>query len=184
MNSDVFDVAQYILQKRGTMTTVKLQTLVYYAQAWALAWSGQPLFGNVIEAWDRGPVVHELWDVHRGLRLINALPASHLETLDADHRETIDAILERYGDLSPEMLSELTHAESPWRDTHRQSNTTEIPLSDLESYYRQLGWDLLQDMTSDSPADLFHLKLLLMQVTTSNRHDAMVWGASAGQEVW
>ncbi len=31
----VHDVAAYILEKRGPMTTMKLQKLVYYSQAWS-----------------------------------------------------------------------------------------------------------------------------------------------------
>ena len=34
----VFDVATYILQKRGDMSCMKLQKLCYYAQAWSLVW--------------------------------------------------------------------------------------------------------------------------------------------------
>ena len=34
----VFDVASYILKKSGKMTTMKLQKLIYYSQAWALVW--------------------------------------------------------------------------------------------------------------------------------------------------
>ena len=40
----VHDVAAYILQKHGPMTTMKLQKLVYYAQAWGLVWDDCPLF--------------------------------------------------------------------------------------------------------------------------------------------
>ena len=42
--ANVFDVAQYILKKSGTLTTMKLQKLLYYSQAWSLAWDGVPLF--------------------------------------------------------------------------------------------------------------------------------------------
>jgi uncharacterized phage-associated protein len=34
--TSVFDVAQYILRRKGQMTTWKLQKLVYYSQAWSL----------------------------------------------------------------------------------------------------------------------------------------------------
>ena len=38
--ASVLNVAQYVLNKVGDMTTLKLQKLVYYCQAWSLAWSG------------------------------------------------------------------------------------------------------------------------------------------------
>ena len=40
----VFDVAAYILEKIGSMTTMKLQKLVYYSQAWSLVWDEKRLF--------------------------------------------------------------------------------------------------------------------------------------------
>ena len=43
------DVAAYILEKRGQMTAMKLQKLVYYAQAWSMVWDEEPLFADRIE---------------------------------------------------------------------------------------------------------------------------------------
>ena len=59
--ADVFDVAKYILEKQGSMTTMKLQKLVYYSQAWSIVWDEKPIFAERIEAWASGPVVRELW---------------------------------------------------------------------------------------------------------------------------
>ena len=56
----VFDVAAYILDKLGPISTIKLQKLVYYCQAWSLVWDEEPLFSERIEAWVNGPVVREL----------------------------------------------------------------------------------------------------------------------------
>jgi uncharacterized phage-associated protein len=37
------------------ITNLKLQKLLYYTQAWYLAFTGQPLFSESIEAWVHGP---------------------------------------------------------------------------------------------------------------------------------
>lgn len=58
--ASVYDVATYILEKQGAMTTWKLQKLVYYSQAWSLVWDDDVLFPEEIEAWANGPVVREL----------------------------------------------------------------------------------------------------------------------------
>ena len=42
--ANVFDVAKYILEKLGTLSTMKLQKLCYYCQAWSLVWDDTPLF--------------------------------------------------------------------------------------------------------------------------------------------
>jgi len=60
------DVARYILERAGQMSAMKLQKLVYYSQAWHLVWRSRPLFPETVEAWAKGPVVRELYNVHRG----------------------------------------------------------------------------------------------------------------------
>ena len=52
--ASVFDAAKYILEKMNTISAWKLQKLCYYAQAWALAWTGEPLFQEDFEAWAAG----------------------------------------------------------------------------------------------------------------------------------
>jgi len=42
--TNVIHVAAFILQQTGTLTTMKLQKLIYYGQAWSLVWDGEPLF--------------------------------------------------------------------------------------------------------------------------------------------
>ena len=55
MPATAHDVAAFILREYGRpMSTMKLQKLGYYAQAWHLAWEGVPLFDDNIEAWANG----------------------------------------------------------------------------------------------------------------------------------
>ena len=46
----VFDTAKYILEQRGKMSTMKLQKLCYYTQAWSLVWDDAPLGDQFIVA--------------------------------------------------------------------------------------------------------------------------------------
>ena len=46
----IFDVASYILQKPGAMTSMKWKKRVYYSQCWSLVWDEEPLFKARIEA--------------------------------------------------------------------------------------------------------------------------------------
>ena len=107
--ANVLDVASYILAKKGSMTTMKLQKLVYYAQAWSLVWDEAPLFMNRIEAWANGPVAPTLYRTHRGNR----------RRLKQTQKETIDSVLDYYGKKSSQWLSNLTHAEWPWRKARK-----------------------------------------------------------------
>lgn len=42
--TSIFDVAAYVLDKLGVMTTMKLEKLCYYSQAWSLVWDERRLF--------------------------------------------------------------------------------------------------------------------------------------------
>ena len=64
--SNVFDTATYILEKLGPMSTMKLQKLCYYSQAWSLVWDEEPLFPEEFEAWANGPVCSELFHKTQG----------------------------------------------------------------------------------------------------------------------
>lgn len=113
----VFDVANYILQKKGPMTTMKLQKLCYYAQSWSLAWDERPLFDEDFEAWANGPVCPKLYYSHQGkFELPCNFFAPKSFEFTPDQTETIDKVIEYYGDKSPQWLSDLTHKEAPWLD--------------------------------------------------------------------
>ena len=108
------DVAAYILRKKGEMTAIKLEKLVYYSQAWSLVWDEEPLFQDRIEAWVNGPVVPTLYQRHRGMFKVADWPHGDSDVLTSAQRETIDAVLSFYGDKSSQWLSDLTHREAPW----------------------------------------------------------------------
>ena len=140
--ASVHDVAAYILQKRGVMTAMKLQKLVYYAQAWSLVWDDKPLFAERIEAWANGPVAPALYERHRGEFNLSTWDGDPGQ-LDVRERETIDAVLAFYGDKSSQWLSDLTHAESPWRDARNglapgTPSQSEITHAAMAEYYAGL----------------------------------------------
>lgn len=116
--ASVFDVAKYVLEKLGTMTTMKLQKLVYYCQAWSLGWDGKPLFEENFEAWANGPVCPELFYKHRGQFVVGEELFADLPDYEfsKDEKETLKAVLDYYGDKDPQWLSELTHKEAPWKE--------------------------------------------------------------------
>jgi uncharacterized phage-associated protein len=117
----VFDVAKYILKKKGPTTTVKLQKLVYYCQAWSLVWDEKCLFKNKIQAWASGPVIPTLFHAHKGKFIVNVkhFPQGSMGQLSKNEKETIDSVIEYYGDKPAQWLVDLTHLEDPWRDARK-----------------------------------------------------------------
>ena len=142
--ASVFDVANYILINKGPMTSMKLQKLVYYCQAWALVWDEEPMFNETIEAWTNGPVAPALFDVHRGKYMVDEQDVrGNPHNIKPKHKETIDMVLEDYGDKSSQWLIELTHNEYPWKQARSsvqpgQRGNAEILPSTMADYYGSL----------------------------------------------
>ena len=121
--TSVRDVAVYILNELApantnrSVTSWKLQKLVYYCQAWSLVWDERELFPECLEAWADGPVCPDLYQLHRGrLHLRAGDIQGDPDALDETGIETIDAVLDFYGDKTGRYLSDLTHMERPWID--------------------------------------------------------------------
>lgn len=141
--ANVFDAAKYILEKQGSMTTMKLQKLVYYCQAWSVVWDSKPIFNDKTEAWASGPVVPELYRAHKGQYQISRLAKGDIANLASEEEDTINCVLRFYGDRSAQWLSDLTHMEKPWNEAREGvpigcNCDNEITLSSLEEYYGSL----------------------------------------------
>ena len=141
----VFDVASYILHSLGNMSTMKLQKLVYYCQAWSLVWDEKPLYPESIKAWANGPVVGELFFQLKGLYIVGEedLITGNYKKLLEQQIETIDSVLDHYGDKQSQWLINLTHMEEPWRKARTgipegdRSNRI-IELEEMAMYYSSL----------------------------------------------
>ena len=137
------DVAEYILNKTGPISTMKLQKLVYYCQAWSLVWDENPIFYENIEAWANGPVIRELFNYHRGMFQIEKVFTGNPALLNETQIETIDAVLDFYGKKSAQWLIELSHNEEPWKQARRGLSEPErgsrvISLESMAYYYSSL----------------------------------------------
>ena len=131
----VDDVAAAILEKVGTVTTKKLQKLVYYTQAWHLVFTGVPLFQNRIEAWVQGPVAPDLYKNYRRLYEVDQW-AGNVSALSASERRTINWVLEKYGQFTAEALSQMTHMEVPWVVARGLANENERTSEEID--HRQM----------------------------------------------
>lgn len=141
---NVFDVADYILKSHGSMTTMKLQKLCYYTQAWFLADHGEPLFAEDFAAFNNGPVCYELFTAHRGRYIIAAhdLRTGDATRLTPQQQASVTETLNAYGHMSAAQLSELTHREDPWINamSQRESGHSDtVSKESMSAYYRSLA---------------------------------------------
>lgn len=138
--ADAHDVAAAILARTGSITTMKLQKLVYYSQAWQLAFHHVPLFEDRIEAWAEGPVTRVLSEAHRGQYNVGKWPQGHPDNLTPQEIQTVDWVVTKYSRFSAEALSRMSHMDSPWRVTRGiisdgSRSTKEIPREQIRSFY-------------------------------------------------
>ena len=141
----VYDVAKYILDKYGSMSAMKLQKLIYYAQAMSLVWDDVPLFEEDFEAWAKGPVCRKLFNAHKGKFMLSdskfLKPYSADTThLTSEQRETIDTVVESLIDYPPYVLSDMVHKERPWQEARGKlpvgaTCRNVIPKSAMLEYY-------------------------------------------------
>lgn len=139
--ANIFDVAEYILKViGGRISTMKLQKLCYYCQAWNMVWENKPLFEEDFYKWDNGPVCKELFKAHAGEFAISdgffsskKLTSNH--TFTNTEIEHIEQIIDDYGSYSGGQLSELTHKEDPWAKTPKNNI---ISKEKIKNYYRSL----------------------------------------------
>jgi uncharacterized phage-associated protein len=139
------DVAKYILETRGSTTSMKLQKLVYYAQAWSLVWDEEPLFNEPIEAWINGPVVPALYEIHKGMYKVDVqnIPGGDSSLLSKNQKDTINRVLNYYGDKNPQWLIDLTHLEDPWKNARNGQpqdarGNQVISLESMSEYYSSI----------------------------------------------
>ncbi|OCP17783.1 MULTISPECIES: type II toxin-antitoxin system antitoxin SocA domain-containing protein [unclassified Ensifer] len=118
-------VSDYIVVKLrdggAFVNVLKLHKLMYYVQAWNLAFGRGPFFSGRFQAWVHGPVSRDLYDRYRDTKSMyssvgvsDIAPGFDPNLLTPSERAHIDAVLEVYADFTGDQLEEMTHQEFPW----------------------------------------------------------------------
>lgn len=109
-----------------SMTNLKLQKLLYYAQGVHLAITGEPLFCEEIYAWKHGPVVSDVYDIYKSNKG-NSIPVNNeaddyeiITELENDSMaiDTLEFVFNEYGQYTAWALRNMTHQERPWIETN------------------------------------------------------------------
>ena len=115
MAYDARVVANYILDlgKKDCLPIfpLKMQKLVYLTHGWSLAFRGEPIIADEIQAWKYGPVVPKLYHAfkkYRASAIKEPAPVRATE-IDPDSKKLIDAVWNRYKAYTGVQLSALTH---------------------------------------------------------------------------
>ena len=120
---DCFKTAEYFLRLQtgdagDAISNMKLQKLLYYAQGFALAILGKPLFDDDFEKWTYGPVLPAVYNKYK-VFCSEAIPrpeGASLQDYTDDERKLLDEVYYTFGQYSAWALSEMSHATKPWQD--------------------------------------------------------------------
>ena len=127
------------------LTNLRLQKLLYYAQAWSLVLRESELFPEQIEAWRWGPVVPVVYNKLLDGRGTSQIPLDMFvdsPDLPPEEAELVRSVWEAYNPYSALRLSRMTHDETPWVRAWGQrptdgtgSGNDPIEVDELENYF-------------------------------------------------
>ncbi|MBS9337331.1 Panacea domain-containing protein [Fructobacillus parabroussonetiae] len=114
------------------LSQMKVMKLLYYAQGVMLAAYDRKLFSDDIVCWKYGPAVESVHAKYKGQKEI--VPSDGIETLsnadlddfqlvasDEEAVSVLCAVMAKYGDRSAIDLMNMTHQETPWKETAQSS---------------------------------------------------------------
>lgn len=99
------------------VTHLKVQKLLYFAQAWHLLALNRPSFEEDMQAWAHGPVVPSVFQVLKEYGWAAMPVAADVEATDEDSLGILEQVAQIYGEYSAKRLEMMTHSEEPWLAT-------------------------------------------------------------------
>lgn len=144
-------VSHKVVEAGHSLSVLKLQKLLYYVEAWHLAFFNIPVFEEDFQAWVHGPVNSSVFahfkyaknkfmysDINMG-----DVEITNFETIPAALNSHIENVLETYAKYSGAQLEELTHNERPWVEARiglKPYEASKNPISKdlMRDYYRSL----------------------------------------------
>lgn len=150
-------IADYILAKSDIpLTPMQVLKLTYISEGYSLGIDNERLFHDRIEAWKHGPVIPTLYHrlkkygnntigslLHCGTRLNSDESKNRLKEMEktlGDKSYLLDVVVEKYGKLTGNQLSNLTHdSNTPWKKSYsRWRRETEIESHVIKKHYEEL----------------------------------------------
>ena len=136
----ILDAAKYFVhlsysESRASLTPLKLQKILYFAQGWSFVWDNVAAFPEEFSAWQYGPVNEEVYEFFKKYGR-SEIPESEggSKLTDENVADTLKAIWSEYGKMTAYALVELTHKQMPWREAYEQG--CKISNSSIRAYFQ------------------------------------------------
>ncbi|MEG0940037.1 MAG: DUF4065 domain-containing protein [Comamonas sp.] len=136
-----------------SMTPLKLQKLLYYAQAWHLLAFDEPLFQEEMQAWAHGPVVPSVYHEFKTYGF-NSIPEYNgAEEIDEESERILSQVADIYGEFSAKRLEAMTHMEDPWKDARRgiapeARCDAVIPKDTIKAYFQRTYGEMTDEQNA------------------------------------
>lgn len=149
---DSIVLANYILKHYGPMSHLKLQKLLFYCDAYCLAFFGEELLSDKFEAWVHGPVCRKVFNEMKGSSLLYSdMSYSPISGIDEDYyfnqlpidvKELLTEVLHNLTQWSGIELERSTHKEFPWieaRNGYGEADKCHVEISKetTKTFYRR-----------------------------------------------
>ncbi len=138
---EIADYFIWLSHETGSfISNLKLQKLVYYAQAWHLALFEKPIFEEDFEAWVHGPVIPELYRKYRVFSFKPITVKVEKPMLSKKTNEYLDEFCKSYFGIDAFELELMTHKDSPWIEARKglkpeQNGDRVISKDSMRDYY-------------------------------------------------
>lgn len=131
----------------STITPLKLQKILYYAQGYHLAIFKKELFSDDFQAWAHGPANLKIYNKYKkyGHDSID-YPSETPAKINNETLEFLYDIWNTFGIYDGKYLEEMTHKEEPWISARKRANC-------------QPGDSCTEIITKKSMQDFFEMKL-------------------------
>lgn len=149
---DILVLSDYIIKHYGPMSHLKLQKLLFYCDAYHLAYFDRELVSDKFQAWVHGPVCRKVYDSFKDKSVLYADISycynegdidvdTEFEKLTSDQKSLLKDVLSTLSTWTGLELERATHSEAPWRNArigYGEADKCEIEISksETESFYK------------------------------------------------
>ena len=142
--ANAIDVASWFIEhSKHTKTHRQIHKLTYIAHGFMLAIKNKPLFEDIIEAVESGPIIPSVW---KKLKKYGHAPIEKSPSKDSvftpDEIEILNFTYEEYGNYCGFYLSEITHTDgsftSPWEHYYESGCKNEISNDSIKDCFRKI----------------------------------------------
>lgn len=122
------------------ISNLKLQKILYFAQAASIVVEGHELFSDDIHAWDYGPVVNSVYHNFKSnvSTAIKKPKASNYLDFDEATNTFLEEVWQLFGKYSAAKLVEMAHNHDPWKNTYDGTRHKVISKESMGTYYKNV----------------------------------------------